>query len=209
MEKCIRCRRCIRACDEIQAVNAITMMNRGFRAKVATAFDTRLQDSNCIFCGQCISVCPTGALTEKESHGQGRDWQTTKVTTTCPYCGVGCNFDLNVRDGKVVKVTSTWNSPANKGVLCVKGRFGWQFLHHPDRLTKPLMKASLWKELKGTEGTPSPYKDFVETDWETALDTVADRLSAIKSASGSDALAILPSAPTKKITCCKNWRARR
>jgi len=107
---------------------------------------------------------------------------------------VGCNFDLNVRDGKVVKVTSAWDAPANKGVLCVKGRFGWQFLHHPDRLTTPLMKASLWKDLKGTDGTPSPYKDFVEIDWDTALDTVADRLSAIKSANGPDVLAILTSA---------------
>jgi predicted molibdopterin-dependent oxidoreductase YjgC len=194
MEKCIRCRRCIRACDEIQAVTALTMMNRGFRAKVSTAFDTRMQDSNCVFCGQCISVCPTGALTEKESHGLGRDWQTTKVTTTCPYCGVGCNIDLNVRDGKVVKVTSAWNAPVNKGVLCVKGRFGCQFLHSPDRLTKPLIKSSLWKELRGGEGTPSPYGGFVETDWDTALDAVAAKLSAVKTAIGPDAVAFLTSA---------------
>jgi formate dehydrogenase alpha subunit len=139
-------------------------------------------------------VCPTGALTEKESHGQGRDWQTKKITTTCPYCGVGCNFDLNVRDGKVVKVTSAWYAPANNGALCVKGRFGWQFLHHPDRLKAPLMKASLWKRLKGSEGTPSPYPGFVETDWDTALDTVAERLSAIRTAHGPDALAFLTSA---------------
>jgi predicted molibdopterin-dependent oxidoreductase YjgC len=194
MEKCVRCRRCIRACDEIQAVNAITMMNRGFRAKVAAAFDTCMQESNCVFCGQCISVCPTGALTEKDSKGEGRAWQTTKVATTCPYCGVGCNFDLNVRDGKVVNVTSRWNAPANKGALCVKGRFGWQFLHSPDRLTKPLMKNSLWKKLKGVEGSPSAYPDYVETDWETALDTVAGNLSAIKKGHGPDALAILTSA---------------
>ena len=194
MEKCIRCRRCIRACDEVQAVNAITMINRGFRSKVATSFDTRLQESNCVFCGQCISVCPTGALTEKDSHGRGRAWQTTKVTTTCPYCGVGCNFDLNVRDGKVVKVTSNWTSPVNKGVLCVKGRFGWQFLDSPDRLTKPLMKSSLWKKRKGTEGTPSRYEGFVEADWETALDAVADGLLAAKSAAGPDAVGVLASA---------------
>ena len=120
-EKCIRCRRCVRACDEIQAVNAISMINRGFRSKVATPFDTPLQESVCIFCGQCVSVCPTGALTEKDSAGSGRAWQVTKVTTTCPYCGVGCNFDLNVRDGKVVKVTSNWDAPANKGVTVRQG----------------------------------------------------------------------------------------
>jgi predicted molibdopterin-dependent oxidoreductase YjgC len=194
MEKCIRCRRCIRACDEIQAVNAISMISRGFRAKVAPSFDPRLQDSNCVFCGQCISVCPTGALTEIDSRGAGRTWQTTKVTTTCPYCGVGCNFDLNVRDGKVVKVTSRWDSPVNKGVLCVKGRFGWQFLHSPDRLAVPLMKAELWKKRTGTDGTPSRYDGFVESDWETALDAVAKELSAAKSQAGPDAVAVLASA---------------
>ncbi|OHE22576.1 MAG: NADH dehydrogenase [Syntrophobacterales bacterium RBG_19FT_COMBO_59_10] len=194
MEKCIRCRRCIRACDEIQAVNAITMINRGFRSKVAAAFDTRLQDSNCVFCGQCISVCPTGALTEKDSHGLGRAWQIEKVTTICPYCGVGCTFDLNLRDGRVIKATSNWNDSVNRGVLCVKGRFGWQFLHNPDRLTRPLMRSSLWREIRGTEGTPAKYDGFVETDWETALDTVADRLSAAKTAYDPDAVGILASA---------------
>ncbi len=194
MEKCIRCRRCIRACDELQSVNAISMINRGFRAKVATSFDTPLQESNCVFCGQCISVCPTGALTEIDSRGAGRTWQTQKVTTTCPYCGVGCNFDLHVRDGKVVKVTSRWDSPVNRGVLCVKGRFGWQFLHSPDRLTVPLMKAELWKKRTGTDGTPSPYAGFVEADWEAALDAVSDGLAAAKAQAGPDAVAVLASA---------------
>jgi predicted molibdopterin-dependent oxidoreductase YjgC len=206
MEKCIRCRRCIRACDEIQAVNAISMIYRGFRSKVATAFDTSLQDSVCVFCGQCVSVCPTGALTEKDSHQLGRAWQTTKVVTTCPYCGVGCNFDLNVRDGQVVKVTSNWEAPANKGVLCVKGRFGWQFLHSPDRLTRPLVRAELWQawseerrtrnEERGTgSAEPSSTHDgFVETDWDTALDIVVSKLSATRAAHGPDAIGFLASA---------------
>jgi NADH dehydrogenase/NADH:ubiquinone oxidoreductase subunit G len=193
MEKCIRCRRCIRACDEIQAVNAITMINRGFRSKVATSFDTRLQDSNCVFCGQCISVCPTGALTEKDSLGQGRAWQTTKVTTTCPYCGVGCNFDLNVRDGKVVKVTSHWTSPVNKGALCVKGRFGWQFLDSPDRLTKPLMKSSLWltgerRSMRLPMASQPPSRRPARTPW---------------------AFSPRPSAPTRRTTSSRNWHAGR
>jgi len=98
------------------------------------------------------------------------------------------------RDCTAVKVTSHWNNPVNKGALCVKGRFGWQFLHNPDRLTKPLMKSSLWKERKGTEGVPSRYEGFVEADWETALDTVAERLLAVKSEDGPDAVGILASA---------------
>jgi predicted molibdopterin-dependent oxidoreductase YjgC len=193
-DKCIRCRRCVRACDEIQAVNAISMINRGFRSKVATPFDTSLQESVCTFCGQCVSVCPTGALTEKDSARTGRAWQITKVTTTCPYCGVGCNFDLNVRDGKVVKVTSNWQAPANKGALCVKGRFGWQFLHSPDRLTKPLVKEAVWKEAKGTEGTPSARAGYVESSWDDALDLVASKLSHVRQTSGPDAIGVLSSA---------------
>jgi len=206
LEKCILCRRCVRACSEIQVVDAIGIIYRGFRSKVATAFDTRLQDSVCIFCGQCVSVCPTGALTEKDSQGLGRAWQTTKVVTTCPYCGVGCNFDLNVRDGRVVKVTSNWEAPVNKGVLCVKGRFGWQFLHSPDRLTKPLVRAELWQTWNVERGTwnvergsvsaePSPTHDgFVETDWDTALDIVVSKLSATRAAYGPDAIGFLASA---------------
>jgi predicted molibdopterin-dependent oxidoreductase YjgC len=193
-EKCIRCRRCIRACDEIQAVNAISMINRGFRSKVATPFDGPLQESVCIFCGQCVSVCPTGALSEKDSAQTGRSWQVKKVTTTCPYCGVGCNFDLNVRDGKVVKVTSNWDAPANKGVLCVKGRFGWQFINSPDRLTKPMVKASLWKELKGEEGKPAKQAGFVEATWDEALDIVANKLDGVRRQYGPDAIGVLTSA---------------
>jgi len=210
LEKCILCRRCVRACSEIQVVDAIGIIYRGFRSKVATAFDTRLQDSVCIFCGQCVSVCPTGALTEKDSQGLGRAWQTTKVVTTCPYCGVGCNFDLNVRDGRVVKVTSNWEAPVNKGVLCVKGRFGWQFLHSPDRLTKPLVRRDLAEKLglvgeAGTEeiresgnqaavGNRQPADDFVPVSWDTALDLVASKLSATRAAYGPDAIGFLASA---------------
>lgn len=194
LEKCVRCRRCVRACDEIQAVNAINMINRGFRSKVATPFDTRLQDSVCVFCGQCVSVCPTGALTEKDSHGQGRAWQVTKVTTTCPYCGVGCNFDLNVRDGKVVKVTSKWDAPANKGALCVKGRFGWQFLHSADRLTTPLVRKDVAASLGLTVEGAQPVGDFLPVSWDVALDVVARKLWATKTTYGPDAIGVLSSA---------------
>ncbi|HIQ06234.1 MAG TPA: 4Fe-4S dicluster domain-containing protein, partial [Anaerolineae bacterium] len=145
--KCIMCERCVSACRELNGVEAIYVFNRGFDAKIGTVFDGNLEDSPCEFCGQCVAVCPTGALTERQAKGRGRTWEMTKVTTTCGYCGVGCQFDLNIKDGQVVKVTSNWDAPANGGMLCVKGRFGFEYINHPDRLTKPLVRKELAEEL--------------------------------------------------------------
>ncbi len=177
--KCILCRRCVRACQELQIRDAIGIINRGFTSKVGTAFDGDLKESPCVFCGLCIAVCPVGALTEKRAVGKGRVWELKKITTTCSYCGVGCSFDLNVKDNKIVKVTSNWDAPANKGFLCVKGRFGWDFVHSPDRLTEPLIKK---------EG------EFVEASWDEALDLVASKFNEIKEKEGSDAFGVFTSA---------------
>ncbi len=179
MTKCILCRRCVGACHDIQAVDAIGLAHRGFDTKVAAAFDASLQDSTCVFCGQCVAVCPVGALTEKNARFLGRSWEMTRVTTVCPYCGVGCLLDLNVKDNRIIKVTSNWEGPANRGATCVKGRFGYEFVHSPDRLTRPLIKA---------DGA------FVEASWEEALDLVARRLAEIKGQHGPDSLAVLASA---------------
>jgi predicted molibdopterin-dependent oxidoreductase YjgC len=177
--KCILCRRCVRACNYMNGVEAIGVVYRGFQAKIGTAFDGYLEDSPCEFCGMCVAVCPTGALIPKQRKGQGREWEFKKVTTTCSYCGVGCQFDLNVRNGRIVQVTSNWDAPANHGLLCVKGRFGWDYVHHPDRLTKPLIKK---------DGA------FVEATWDEALDLVASKLSEVKEKYGSDAIGVLSSA---------------
>jgi predicted molibdopterin-dependent oxidoreductase YjgC len=123
-------------------------------------------------------VCPTGALSEKAMIGKGRRWDVKKVTTTCPYCGVGCTFDLNVKDGKVIGVTST-DGEVNGRALCVKGRFGYGFIHHPDRLTTPLVK----KDGK-----------LVEATWEEAIGVIAEKLGAAKKTYGSDAIGLLSSA---------------
>ncbi|MBM3157994.1 MAG: 4Fe-4S dicluster domain-containing protein, partial [Chloroflexi bacterium] len=117
--KCILCERCIKACSEVQFVDAIDFTNRGFNTKVATPYDRSLLESTCIFCGQCVASCPVGALTEKSRQHQGREWELKKVSTVCPYCGVGCNLELNVKDGRIVKVTSPANSVVNQGRLCV------------------------------------------------------------------------------------------
>jgi len=177
--KCILCRRCVRACDEINGVEAIGLLNRGFSSKIGTAFDGNLQDSPCESCGMCIAVCPTGALAPKQSLGKGRWWEMKKVTTVCPYCGVGCTLDLQVKDNKVIQVASNWEGAANKGWTCVKGRFGWDYVESQERLTTPLIRKN---------------GEFVEASWDEALDLVADKFAEIAKRDGPDALGFLASA---------------
>lgn len=177
--KCILCGKCVRVCEEVQGRSIIDFSQRGFNTKIATAMDLPLEDSNCVFCGSCVAVCPVGALTEKNMAGKGRKWEIEKVRTTCPYCGTGCTFDLNVKDGEVIGVTTFPEAEVNGRALCVKGRFGTGFIHHPDRLTQPLIKKD---------------GEFVTASWEEALSLIAEKFSAIKGESGGDALAVLSSA---------------
>jgi len=178
-DKCISCWRCTAACAEVQGRFAIAKGYRGFEAHPVAGLDVPYDKSICEFCGQCVAYCPTGALTERAAIGAGRSWEMTKVTTTCPYCGVGCIFDLNVKDDHIVNVTSNPDAPVNGMALCVKGRFGWDFVHHPDRLTRPLIRQG---------------DDFVEASWDEALDLIASRLGKIKEESGPDSIAFLASA---------------
>ena len=179
MNKCILCGRCVRACAEITGQDTIDFIYRGFNSKVAPFYDEELVESNCVYCGQCVSVCPTGALTEKQMAGQGRRWEITKVRTTCPFCGTGCNFDMNVKDGKLIGVTSNPSAPVNGRALCIKGRFGWDFVNNENRLTTPLIK----KDGK-----------FVEASWDEALSLIANSLKEIKEKNGPDSFAALSSA---------------
>ena len=180
-DKCIVCRRCVRACDEINGVEAIGMIQRGFDTKVGTPFDGTMQDSVCEFCGMCVELCPTAALVPKLRIGKGRPWEVQRVATTCSYCGVGCQFYLEVKDGKIVGVASKWDAPSNHGWTCVKGRYGWDYVHHADRLTAPLIRRQ--------KGEP-----LVEASWDEALDFVATRLGEIKASHGSNALGACTSA---------------
>lgn len=148
--KCILCGRCVRACAEIQNRDVWNFAQRGFDSKLVAGADQNLLDARCESCGQCVAYCPVGALYDKMSLGAGRLSQMTKVRTTCSYCGVGCNFDLNVRDGKVVRVTSAPDAPVNGMATCVKGRYGYDYVHHSDRLTRPLVRAR-WLDAKLVE----------------------------------------------------------
>jgi predicted molibdopterin-dependent oxidoreductase YjgC len=139
--KCILCTRCVRACAEIQNRDVWNLADRGFGSKLVAGADQNLLDARCESCGQCVAYCPVGALYDKMSVGQGRLSQIKKVRTTCSYCGVGCNFDLNVRGNKIVRVTTAPDAPVNGMATCVKGRYGYDYVHHPDRLTRPMVRA--------------------------------------------------------------------
>lgn len=175
MEKCVMCGRCVRVCDEVQGVGAIDFAYRGFTAKICPPFE---RDLDCEFCGQCVAVCPTGALVGKAWAGKGRKEDFREVDTVCPYCGTGCNITLQINKNRLARVTSkpgTWN----EGWLCVKGRFGYGFLHSPERLKTPLIK----------EGGK-----FREATWDEALGLVAKKLRETKEKHGPDAVAGLSSA---------------
>lgn len=179
LNKCVLCGKCVRACAEMTGRDNLDFAYRGFNIKVATFGDTSYLESDCVFCGNCVAVCPTGALTEKQMQRKARRWEWQRVKTTCPFCGTGCNFDLCVKDGKIVGVASNPDSAVNGRALCIKGRFGWDFVYSHRRLKTPLIKRN---------------GEFAPAAWEEALDLVAARLGEIKAKHGPDSFAALSSA---------------
>jgi predicted molibdopterin-dependent oxidoreductase YjgC len=175
--KCVLCGLCVRVCDEVQGVGAIGFAGRGFDAKICSPFE---RDLDCEFCGQCISVCPTGALSAKLWAGRPRHEGVVLTETTCSYCGCGCNITVHARGNEVTRISSRPDNH-NRGWLCVKGRFGYEFINSGDRLQTPLIR---WQ--KGGELEPA--------SWEDALDLIATQFTAIREKYGSDALAGLASA---------------
>ncbi len=178
--KCIKCGKCVRVCREIQVTSTYDHVGRGFTSTVTTANDRPIDREICRMCGQCISACPTGALFNKDFIGY-RSQDLKKVRTTCPFCGTGCNFYLNVdvKKNKVVGVTPAPKSPINGTQMCVKGRFHTDFISSPDRLTTPLIRKD---------------GEFVPASWDEALDLTARRFGEIRDQHGPDALAGLSSA---------------
>lgn len=176
LSKCILCAKCIRADQELVCVGAIDYFHRGFPSRPATVGDTALEASECTFCGTCVALCPTGALSEKIKPYRG----TTKsaVATVCPFCGCGCNLDLEIAGGRVVRAVPSGGRSPNGATACVRGSYGYDFIHSSERLTRPLMKS---------EG------QFKPVSWEEAIGTVARRFGEMKSLYGSDSLAVLGS----------------
>ncbi|MAT43370.1 MAG: formate dehydrogenase subunit alpha [Anaerolineaceae bacterium] len=190
LNQCILCTRCIRACNEIQGRFVWGLTERGFETHITAGDDVTMQEARCESCGACVVYCPTGALESRIS--LNHEEPDRLVQTTCAYCGIGCNFDVNIKDDKVVGVTSTPNAAVNGLHLCVKGRYGHQFIHHPDRLTQPWVREYLLK------GKPRPSTTdrgpWVKTDWETALDLVAKKLVETKLTHGANSIGVLTSA---------------
>ena len=178
-EACVLCNLCVRYCDEVEAVSAITLAGRGAGTTIATADDRDLLDTTCELCGGCIAVCPTGAMTERAALDS--DYRQEKVVpTTCNFCGVGCQLNLHVNDGKVVRVSSPEpGTTVNDGNLCVKGRFSTEFIHHPERLTKPL--------IRGSDG------ELHEASWDDAIAAVAAGLMGVAERHGADQLGFISS----------------
>ncbi|MDO8735188.1 MAG: formate dehydrogenase subunit alpha [Elusimicrobiota bacterium] len=178
--KCILCGRCINACKNQAVLEAISFVNRGHKEKVSTPFDIPLEQTQCQFCAECVQICPTGALIEKPRIGKGKKKDLIAVNTICAYCGVGCNLRL-YRDKKDIIVMAQGIVEGNKinnGRTCVKGRFGFEYVNSPDRLTSPLIKE---------EGS------FKKISWDEAITFTAKKLTEIKEKYGSDAIGVLGS----------------
>jgi len=176
LSKCILCAKCIRADHELVVEGAIDYIERGFASRPATLNDMPLEKSECTFCGTCVALCPTGALMEKEKTFHGTT--ATTVETVCPFCGCGCTICLEVKDNHVVRARPGAPSAVSRGTLCVRGCYGYDFIHSPKRLTSPLVK---------TDG------DLRPASWEEALERVAAELKRIKEEHGPNSLAILGS----------------
>ncbi|MCG7518660.1 formate dehydrogenase subunit alpha [Ruegeria sp. Ofav3-42] len=183
LDACINCNLCVRACREVQVNDVIGMAGRGHTAQVVFDQQDPMGDSTCVACGECVQACPTGALMpatvlDDKQQGDSKDYDS-ETESVCPFCGVGCKVSLKVKDGKV-KYVEGINGPANEGRLCVKGRFGFDYIHHPHRLTKPLIRRED-APAKGLNVDPGNLDThFREATWEEAMDLAATKLKALR-----------------------------
>ncbi|MGL4323086.1 MAG: formate dehydrogenase subunit alpha [Beijerinckiaceae bacterium] len=192
LDACIQCGLCVRACREVQSNEVIGMAYRGHGAKIIFDFDDDMGESTCVACGECVQACPTGALMESrllDNAGVRKEYATHSVDTLCPYCGVGCQTTAHVKDDKIIAIDGR-NGPANNNRLCVKGRFGFDYIHHPHRLTKPLIRRDgVAKSAVMQIDSANPWDIFREATWEEALDRAAAGLKNIHARDGGKALA--------------------
>jgi len=177
LSRCIMCSRCVRTCQEQVMVGAIDIGFRGIESRVSAPNDGPISESPCTSCGCCVQACPVGALRPKEEALP----PTRRADLVCPYCGVGCVLDVGIRENRIVEVLGKEETSPNEGFLCVKGRFGLDFVSRPDRLTTPLIRRN---------------GELEEASWEEALDFAASKLGAIKDEHGPGAIGCLSSAKT-------------
>jgi formate dehydrogenase major subunit len=192
LDACIQCGLCVRACREVQVNDVIGMAYRNASAKIVFDFDDPMGESTCVACGECVQACPTGALMPAALLDDAQKrvvYADRKVESLCPYCGVGCQVTYQVKDDRVIYAEGR-DGPANHNRLCVKGRFGFDYIHHPDRLTKPLVRLpGVPKDANDQVDPANPWTHFREASWEEALDLAAKGLRRIRDTHGPKALA--------------------
>jgi formate dehydrogenase major subunit len=193
LDACINCGLCVRACREVQQNDVIGMAYRGHGAKVVFDFDKGMGQSTCVACGECVQVCPTGALMESSLLDKATQvrvaFEERSVDTLCPYCGVGCQTRVHVKGDRITHVDGR-DGPANENRLCVKGRFGFDYIHHPDRLTKPLVRRDgVAKDANMQLARGEWQSVFREATWEEALSRAAAGLKAVHQTQGPKGIA--------------------
>jgi formate dehydrogenase major subunit len=191
LDACIQCNLCVRACREVQVNDVIGMASRGHHEKIVFDFDDPMGNSTCVACGECVQACPTGALmpaTQVDANGVFTNPPDRTVDSVCPYCGVGCQLTYQIKNDRIVAVEGK-DGPANHNRLCVKGRFGFDYVHHPDRLTEPLIRKDGVPKGDTDIDPANPYTHFRKATWEEALDRAAAGLVKIRDRDGRRALA--------------------
>ena len=192
LDACINCNLCVRACREVQVNDVIGMAGRGHGEKIVFDFDDPMGQSTCVACGECVQACPTGALMPSslvDDANVRTQFPDREVHSVCPYCGVGCQLTYHIKDDKLLYVSGR-NGPANQNRLCVKGRFGFDYVHNPQRLTKPMIRKDGVPKVPHELIDPAnPWTHFREATWEEALDRAAAGLKKIRDRDGSKALA--------------------
>ena len=187
LDSCIQCTRCVRACREEQVNDVIGYAFRGEHSKIVFDIGDPMGDSTCVACGECVQACPTGALMPAREVGLVKP--DKQVHSVCPFCGVGCQLTYNIKDNKIISVDGR-DGPSNHNRLCVKGRYGFDYVHHKQRLTKPLIrKPGVPKHADFNMDPANPLAYFREASWEEALDLAADKLKEIRDTKGKTALA--------------------
>lgn len=194
LDACIQCNLCVRACREVQVNDVIGMAGRGHNEKIVFDFDDPMGQSTCVACGECVQACPTGALmpstlVNDNNVRTAEHFPDREVNSVCPYCGVGCQLTYQVRDDRLIAVTGR-NGPANQNRLCVKGRFGFDYVSNPQRLKKPLIrKDGVGKRADDLVDPSNPFTHFREATWEEAMERAARGLVKIRDRDGPQALA--------------------